>query len=231
MSAAHALLRESEQIRENQTFPKIHALNEDLEWIDRTMRSNQAQHSAFLDQHEQNLIGLQNVQEHTSADLKVTAAQVMALSSQHVHATEAVESMRKSHDECHMQLAAGLASIQLAHEKDAAESAALIQKSCEVIDNFDKQTESSVRDTNQKCTRSAQLLSDLAATDAANSAKIDQIIQRMEGMSAALDRYRSRKIKKREQRKAQRANSGSSSALLTQASATVVDSLKRLNDI
>lgn len=230
LTGAHMLLRASQEIRENRTFPKFQALNEDLEWLDRSFRKNKLQQDAFLEQQKDDLAELQQSQQTASENLKTTTAQVMALNGHFLQTTTSITAMGKKQDDWHNQINTNMASLKLSVEKDSVATAALIQESCNVVDSFDKQIELNLNDMNEKAGVGNKTLNDLSETDSKNSQNIELVIQKMEGISDAIERYAKRRAKKRELRLEKKKASGSSSALLNQASAALLHSLKNLND-
>lgn len=229
LSSAQRLLLASQEIRQNKTFPKMHALNEDLDWLDRTLRSTQVKNEAFLDQQEQGLIELQKAQEITSTHLKDTTSKMLALTTQFSQANASVESMGKKQQEYQNRINTDMSSLQLACQASSAESAALVKTGCDALDTFDKQIESDVRGMNQKVTKGNGLLDDLLETDGINSKNIESVIQKMENLSDALDRYAVRKANRRAARLEKKKRRESSSVLLNQVSATVAVGLQNLN--
>lgn len=193
LSAAQQLFLASEEMKKVSIFPKLAAHDEDLAWLDKTMRANQEAHRAFLEQQDKDLDTLETEGKTASEDLKTLTVQAIALNKQFIE-----------------------------FKKQTADTTALVQKNCNEITEFDRHVESNALTANKKVIASVKTLDDLINVHNKNDRKVKVVEQEFESISTMLDRYAQHRMKKRQARLERKKVKSSASGMLERASSEVI---------
>lgn len=213
LNAANALLEAVADIQKEKILPKYVALNEDLEWMDRTIVASDQRHAKQFLAHYNSLSKLQSSQEITSNNLKEATDQAEKLRKQFSEAVTSVTNMDAQFQKSHNELAIQVAALKVVADESIVQSNMLLQDKQNQINDFDKQIESNLGSMKQKIDSGDIVFEKAQATNLQNTEKLALVISKLEKITITFDSILKQKAEKR-QAKVDRKKANTPSAML-----------------